>query len=97
MIHKTHLVYCFAILYFANKIDGSLVVNTNSGKLEGREVPSILQNEKYYAFAGIPYAKPPVGALRFMVSEKRHLPKHTPLKKQSLSDSVVQVLYSRDV
>lgn len=43
------------------------IVKTNSGQVEGVKVKSILKNEEYYSFMGIPYARPPVGKLRFMV------------------------------
>ncbi|XP_049876606.1 juvenile hormone esterase-like [Pectinophora gossypiella] len=48
------------------KIRGNVIVNTSSGQVEGVELSSIIQNEKYYSFMGIPYAEPPVGPLRFM-------------------------------
>ncbi|KAG6451700.1 hypothetical protein O3G_MSEX007299 [Manduca sexta] len=47
-------------------VKGNLIVDTSSGKVEGVEVPSIIKNEKYYSFMGIPYAQPPIGELRFM-------------------------------
>ncbi|XP_058799390.1 juvenile hormone esterase-like [Phymastichus coffea] len=40
------------------------VVDTSSGKLQGSCQRSCL-GDKYYAFKGIPYAKPPTGQLRF--------------------------------
>ncbi|KAM3960292.1 esterase FE4 [Aphomia sociella] len=45
---------------------GDVIIDTESGKVNGIEVQSILKNEKYYSFMGIPYAEPPVGDLRFM-------------------------------
>lgn len=45
-----------------------LRVKTTQGELLGGEFISDLNGEKYYGFLGIPYAKPPVGNLRFMVS-----------------------------
>lgn len=43
------------------------VVETRAGKVRGSTVQSIL-GKVYYAFKGIPYARPPVGELRFQVS-----------------------------
>ena len=43
------------------------VVETTCGKLQGCRSRDIESNE-FYAFKGIPYAKPPVGDLRFEVS-----------------------------
>lgn len=64
--------YFKAIVLVLSVINSSkcddLIVTTSLGKVEGKQVDSILPNEKYYAFLGIPYAKPPVGELRFMVS-----------------------------
>ena len=45
----------------------SLVVETSKGKIRGFVDRSILGDE-YLAFKGIPFAKPPVGQLRFQVS-----------------------------
>lgn len=43
------------------------LVRTAQGTLQGVNCGDI---EKYIAFKGIPYAKPPVGNLRFKVSAK---------------------------
>lgn len=43
-----------------------LLVQVEQGKLRGKECRSVLQ-KKYCCFLGIPYAKPPIGELRFMV------------------------------
>ncbi|XP_068620372.1 juvenile hormone esterase-like [Battus philenor] len=41
-----------------------VIVETKNGKVAGIEVNSIIPNEKYYSFLGIPYAQPPIGELR---------------------------------
>lgn len=43
-------------------------VDTNSGLVKGHKTASSF-GYKYYNFHGIPYAKPPVGDLRFKVSQ----------------------------
>lgn len=55
------------ILVFTSSVFSSLIVNTNGGKIRGFESNSILDGKKYYSFLGIPYAKPPLGDLRFQV------------------------------
>lgn len=48
------------------------VVKIGDGVIVGKEVLSAETGEKYLSFQGIPYARPPVGPLRFKVS-LRHL------------------------
>ncbi|XP_075212855.1 esterase FE4-like [Lycorma delicatula] len=45
--------------------NGECVVKIDLGYLKGRERVSVLNNKTYYSFQGIPYAKPPLGPLRF--------------------------------
>ncbi|XP_065225813.1 esterase E4-like isoform X2 [Planococcus citri] len=49
-----------------------LVIETVAGKIQGRAFESVLNKAEYYAFLGIPYAKPPVGYLRFQVTQPVH-------------------------
>ncbi|GBP08436.1 Esterase FE4 [Eumeta japonica] len=49
-----------------NKWRDDIIVNTNSGKVAGKRVKSILENQEYYSFLGIPYAEPPIGERRFL-------------------------------
>ncbi|XP_065214514.1 esterase FE4-like [Planococcus citri] len=46
-----------------------LIVEVQQGKLQGIENESILNGQKYYSFLGIPYAKPPIGDLRFQAPQ----------------------------
>ena len=55
-------------LFLIKIINADVIVDTSLGKVAGVEVKSILKDEKFYSFMGIPYAKPPVGELRFLVS-----------------------------
>lgn len=61
------LISSAIFLIILNAASGNVQVRTNSGVVEGVEVKSILKDEKYYSFLGIPYGEPPVGSLRFMV------------------------------
>jgi carboxylesterase type B len=40
------------------------IICVEHGKLQGK-ISSNIRNENFYSFQGIPYAKPPIGALRF--------------------------------
>ncbi|CAG5048702.1 unnamed protein product [Parnassius apollo] len=59
-----NLLICFLIICCLTIINANIIVETKLGKVAGNEVDSIIPNEKYFSFLGIPYAKPPVGALR---------------------------------
>lgn len=48
-------------------MSGEPIVSTRLGKLRGSVQRSIVGDD-YLSFKGIPYAKPPVGQLRFEVS-----------------------------
>ena len=49
----------------------SMLVQVEEGKLQGVEQKSSDTGKQYCAFLGIPYAKPPVGELRFKVNFPR--------------------------
>ncbi|XP_022190556.2 esterase FE4 [Nilaparvata lugens] len=60
----------FAVVYLTHHHHqpcklGECVVKVVEGFVKGRERRSALTGGKYYSFQGIPYAKPPVGPLRF--------------------------------
>lgn len=45
-------------------------VQTTGGVIRGLTAKTLFEQKHYFAFKGIPFAKPPVGELRFKVSEK---------------------------
>lgn len=48
-----------------------VVVNTGDGKISGVKLKSI-KGRNFYSFQSIPYARPPVGDLRFRVRSALH-------------------------
>jgi carboxylesterase type B len=64
-----------------------VTVSVAQGKLRGREATT-KSGGTYYSFQGIPYAKPPVGPLRFKVSLKYFLrkKKDVPQRLKNLLD-----------
>lgn len=61
------LISSLAQIYAATIDDDFKVINIESGKIRGKLLPSFLDQRKFYSFRGIPYAKPPLGELRFKV------------------------------
>lgn len=43
------------------------VQTTMAGSFRGRQAFTMFDQRRYYAFKGLPYAEPPLGALRFKV------------------------------
>lgn len=67
--NEQYLKFAALLLCFVSFTSGQdVVLTTSSGKIIGKTVSSILPNEKFYSFLGVPYAQAPVGDLRFMVS-----------------------------
>lgn len=50
-----------------------MIVQVKQGKLKGIRNTSVLTGEPFYSFLGIPFAKPPIGNLRFQVSSLLNL------------------------
>lgn len=46
-----------------------IIVETRNGPVRGVLKNTILKDVPYYSFKGIPYAKPPIGSLRFKVNQ----------------------------
>jgi len=63
-MHHTALVV-FALLFEYVFCTGPLI-NVHEGQLKGKQFLS-RNGRNFFAFQGIPYAKPPVGKLRFKV------------------------------
>jgi hypothetical protein len=65
-----HAGFIFVFLLF---ILGSLasesdpIVQIQEGSIRGTTLTSVRSNRTFFAFMGIPYAKPPIGDLRFKV------------------------------
>lgn len=55
------------ILKSYSDLDFYKIVVTENGAVRGRLDTTYLQQKPYYAFRGVPYAKPPIGVLRFKV------------------------------
>ncbi|KAL1509695.1 hypothetical protein ABEB36_004397 [Hypothenemus hampei] len=53
------------LVFFYN---AQLIVDLEDGQIEGHELKSFT-NKSYYAFEGVPFAKPPLGKLRFQAPE----------------------------
>lgn len=56
-----------AKIVFENELSLYKTILTENGAVRGRLNLTYLHKKSYYAFKGIPYAKPPVGELRFKV------------------------------
>lgn len=56
----------FALLYFDYVFCTGPLINVHEGQLKGKQFLS-RSGRNFFAFQGIPYAKPPVGHLRFKV------------------------------
>ena len=73
-IRKTPIVTCIlsfcVILTEIHCMDDDstfCTVNTTSGKVRGKQNQTLFDKIPYYSFRGIPYAKAPIGNLRFKV------------------------------
>jgi len=67
-MHRIVLVV-FALLFEYVFCTGPLI-NVNEGQLKGKQFLS-RSGRNFFAYQGIPYAKPPVGQLRFKVFIKK--------------------------
>ncbi|CAH2042177.1 unnamed protein product, partial [Iphiclides podalirius] len=71
-----NLFVCILFLHCLTIISTDVIVETKLGKIAGIEIQSIIPNEKYYSFLGIPYAKPPIDELRFKTPKPHEESEH---------------------
>lgn len=68
----------FLIVAIIFAVNGELftkykVIETVNGKIRGILNTTLLNGVPFYSFRGIPYAKPPIGNLRFKVNTHKSL------------------------
>lgn len=61
-------VLSISVIAATSADDEHKIVETNSGRIRGLRKTTLLKKIPYYSFKGIPYAKPPIGDLRFKVN-----------------------------
>lgn len=67
-----NLIVVFCVILSISIVNGDEggkynTVKTKSGPVKGEKQLTTFENKEFYAYKGIPYAKPPVGSLRFKV------------------------------
>lgn len=73
-MYKNTISFCFINILLLNNIYILCdIVETTHGKVLGKKMKTLLNGDSYYGFMGIPYAKPPINELRFLVSFKFHI------------------------
>lgn len=73
--HTRNIVFGFVILATVNGFENDLncsantecFIETEFGFIQGERMQTFFENETFCAYRGIPYAKPPIGDLRFKV------------------------------
>jgi len=71
----SEIIYTITILLFLELLDmetNRIDVHVQEGKLVGT-IEKNIHGNKYFSFRGIPYAKPPLGDLRFKVDSRRFI------------------------
>lgn len=70
-MHYTQLLWLsiFILIDFTCALhDDYRTIETNSGFVRGKRGTTLFNHISYYSFKGIPYAKAPIGTLRFKVN-----------------------------
>ncbi|XP_028177242.1 esterase E4-like [Ostrinia furnacalis] len=57
--------YCIIFLFVTQVNSQTFQVKLKQGKIIGKRSETVFDGRSYYVFYGVPYAKPPVGKLRF--------------------------------
>ena len=68
MIPRLFFIISLSATALSNVLPDLLTVKTESGYVRGQTELTLLEKQPFYAFKGIPYAKPPIGDLRFKVN-----------------------------
>lgn len=62
------LLFLIALVYGkVASLEDYKTIQTDLGLIRGRLESTVFENKPFYAFRGIPYAKPPIDSLRFKV------------------------------
>lgn len=64
------LLLCVAVSHSAAPNESDPIVYTRSGAIRGCQRMTLFNRKPYNSFEGIPYAKAPIGELRFKVDVK---------------------------
>lgn len=66
-VKKFLFIVAFSCFVSDGTADQYKIVDTDNGRIRGIKSTTLLKGDEFYAFKGIPYAKPPIGDLRFKV------------------------------
>lgn len=68
--YKLLLVINFVLLLNTINCEASefKIVQISDGKIRGQKFQTLIEKNEFYSFEGIPYAKAPIGELRFKVN-----------------------------
>lgn len=68
-LSSLNTILCIQLIGYVYCVTDRLVIHTSSGPIRGRS--AFVQGREIHVFTGVPYAKPPVGELRFRKPEPR--------------------------
>lgn len=71
LLNKIAIIISFGLIWHIEAIREFKIVNTENGRVRGYTSNTLLEQKEIVSFTGIPYAKPPVGRLRFEVFSKK--------------------------